>query len=391
MNIAVFTDTYLPQINGVVTSTVTFAEEFERQGHNVYIFAPRVDEEKRSTEQVFRFRSVVWPGQKEHRLSIPWSRKMNKFEELEIDVIHAQTPFSMGYLAQIMGKRHQLPVIHTYHTFFAKYLHYVPLLPQKMMEKYAHYESKRFCNRCNHIVVPSTQMKEKLSDYGVTVPIDVIPTGINLQSVGELESRSAFRARYHIKNDEKLCIFVGRLGIEKNVYFLLQAFQKIKDAVPHAKLFIGGDGPEKADMIDTVQKQGLVDSVIFSGYLNRQAVFSAFQAADLCLFPSVTETQGLIVLESLACQTPVVCINAMGVRDVLANNQGGFLSEETVPDFVDKAIQLLTDTPLYEKKVSEAAARVDAFSSETCARKMLKVFQTAKEGYLKEPEKKVLL
>ena len=136
MKIAIFTDTYLPQINGVVTSTKTFKDAFEALGHTVYVMCPKVGDSK-STEKVWRFPSVTYPFQKEYRLVLPYSKQLKHFKDLEIDVIHAQTPFTMGYLRQYLGKKYEIPVVHTYHTFFMEYVHYVPVLPTSWMKKWA--------------------------------------------------------------------------------------------------------------------------------------------------------------------------------------------------------------------------------------------------------------
>ncbi|RAP33502.1 hypothetical protein DID77_02960 [Candidatus Marinamargulisbacteria bacterium SCGC AG-439-L15] len=374
MNIAIFTDTYFPQINGVVISTDTFKKSFEEMGHTVYIMCPKIKGYKDESDAVWRFPSVPYPFQREYRLVMPYSKKLKKFSELNIDVIHAQTPFSMGYLAGYLGKKYKIPVVHTYHTFFMEYVHYVPLLPKKWMKKWATGESRRFCNRCKAIVVPSSEMKSPLLEYGVTVPIDVIPTGVTPPVVSE-QDKNTFLKESGISASDNLLVFAGRLGLEKNIYFLFEAFAQILKRVPQSKLLIIGDGPERENLESKIKKHGLSSAVVFTGYLSREDVFTALSASKCLLFPSKTETQGLTVVESLSVGTPVVCINEMGVRDVLENEKGGFLTEDSIDDYVEKTVLLLENESIYQEKKKAALERAKEFSELKSAKKMISIFE----------------
>lgn len=375
MKIAILTDTFLPQINGVVTSTKTFADEFEKLGHEVLILGPRMQGAKESTGKIWRLRSIPYPFLKEHRLIIPFSRRLQQFKHLNVDIIHAQTPFSMGYLAQFLGRKYNLPVVHTYHTFFAEYLHYVPFIPRRYMTKYAMIESKNFCNRCAAVVVPSEQMKQKLLDYKVTSPIEVIPTGVDLSQLNQIPSKQEFYATFPISPKIPMLIFAGRLGKEKNIFFLLECFQEILKKVPNAILFMAGDGPQRENMITKAKSLGIFSHMHFAGYIDRKMLFTAFSCATVMMFPSKTETQGLTVIESLAMETPVVGINQMGVADVLKDNIGGFLCEEDVSQYSQKVIDLLQNKTLHHQKQKEAKERAQEFSSDFLAQKMLKIYQ----------------
>lgn len=370
MNIAIFTDTYLPQINGVVTSTVAFMSELEKRGHKITILCPKVEGATESTDNVWRFSSLKFPFQPEYRITLPLSKKLLELRKQNIDIIHAQTPFAMGYTAQFFGKLLKIPVVHTYHTFFAEYIHYIPLASKDMLKNWAKYESKRFCNHCAHLIVPSDPMKDKLIEYGITAPIDVIPTGINMNYTTNLESIGAFKLSHGIPSDKRILTYVGRLAQEKNVAFLLESFQRIHQALPNTFLVIIGGGPEQVAMEAQAQTLGIQNAVKFLGYLPYESVFSGLQAAELLLFPSKTETQGLTLLESLAVGTPAVCIDAMGVKDILKNNQGGFLAQDSIDDYSQKAIDILTDTSLHMSKVREALARASEYSIEKMTDKL---------------------
>lgn len=373
MNIAIFSDTYSPQINGVVTSTITFAHELEKLGHKVYIMGPRMKGGTESSDKVWRFRSFPFLFQKEYMCISPFSRQLRKFKGLHIDVIHVQTPFSMGHLGQYLGWKYNIPVVHTYHTHWEEYLHYFPLLPPTLRKKLSiHLLSKTFGNRCKHVIVPSSQMKEKLLEYEVTSPISIIPTGIELNQAPSQTAIDAFRTRFQISSDTPLMIFVGRLGTEKNIYFLLESAKRVLQKIPSSKLLVVGDGPERERMKAKAEELGIMPQCIFTGYLSHKDVFIAYAASKVITFPSKTETQGLSLLEGLSLGKPAVCINAMGVKDIL--EKGGFLTTET-QEFSDRVIDLLTHESLYKEKSQEALETAQQFSSTAMTEKLLEVYR----------------
>ncbi|MFT5171389.1 MAG: 1,2-diacylglycerol 3-alpha-glucosyltransferase [Candidatus Marinamargulisbacteria bacterium] len=378
LKIAIFTETYLPQVNGVVTSIQTLTRELEKQGHQVLIISPKIEGATKSTNKVWRFRSMTYPFQPEHRMTSPFSRKLRDFKAMEFDVIHVQTPIFMGYLGQYLSWKHDIPMVHTYHTFWEKYLHYFPLIPKKMAKRVNHMLlSRRFCNRCEHVVVPSNQMKEQLVKDGVEAPLTVIPTGVDFEKVVQIGDPSTFREVYKIPKKDKVLIFVGRLGKEKNVYFLLNCLHRILKKNPDTTLFIAGDGPEKCGLLAQAKSLGIDHKVCLPGYLSHQDIFTAYAASDIITFASKTETQGLSLIEGLAMGTPAVCIDAFGVKDIVENNKGGFLTKDDETDFSNKVLDLLNDPKLYEKKAEEALERAESFRPEEMAKKMISVYKLA--------------
>ena len=375
MNIALFTDTYSPQINGVVTSTLILKQELERLGHHVYVFAPKLKGQKDDDGSIFRFTSVPYPFLKEHRIVLPLSRQLRHFKKLDIDIIHLQTPFALGFLGLYFARRHKIPVVHTYHTLFMAYLHYVPVLPKKILEKYAQTHSQRFCNRCDALIVPSTQMKAHLEEMKIKRSVEILPTGIQTPTL-DVQKKEAIRKVYDINPDCPNFIYVGRLAMEKNLFFLIRAFNTIKQKVTNARLFLIGDGPIREDLESQIKYFGLQDSVVFTGYVPYEDVFYFFDLVDVLLFSSKTETQGLSIVESFAFKTPAVCINQMGVQDVLEGQKGGFLVEEDEHVFAKHAIDLIEDKALYANKSQEAALVAKAFSSEIMAKKMIAFYKT---------------
>lgn len=355
MKIAFFTCTYLPQINGVVTSIETFREDLERLGHTVKIYCPKSRFAKKSTENVIRLPSIPYPFQKEYRMGTPFSRRLREFKKENFDIIHIHTPFFVGHLGQYLGWKHKIPTIHTYHTFWSQYLHYMPLLP-KRLSRIADIVllTRNFCNRNKHVIAPSNVMKKWLLENDVKAPITVIPTGVQKHEIPDQKACDEFKIRFGIPSNVPVLLFVGRLGQEKNVYFLLEVFKAVLKDIPNAALFIAGNGPEWENMKVIAKRQGIDASVVMPGYLDHHDIFFAYSSADVLLFPSKTETQGLSLLECLSCGCPAVCINEMGVRDVLGKEQqGGFLVDDNLADFVTHVKKLIQDPELREQKSAE--------------------------------------
>ena len=381
MKIAIFTDTYAPQINGVVTSTLTSVHELESLGHEVLVIGPKLAGASHSTDKIWRFRSMAFPFQKEYTIILPFSRKLRKFSDTNWDIIHIQTPFFMGHLGQYIAWKYKIPSIHTYHTHWEEYTHYFPLLPKKIRKfLFITLFSRLFCNRCNHIVVPSYQIQEKLVTYGVTTPKTVIPTGV-ISPVVSPKQIALFKQKWGISSSQKVIVFVGRLGAEKNVYFLLEAFLKIAHALPDTILLIAGDGPERGRMLNKLSEYGLRDRCIFTGYITHHDVFVAYAASDILAFPSTTETQGLSVLEGLSMGIPAVCINAMGVKEILSLERGGFLTENNVDSFSQALLTLLTDTQLYQEKSQQARKQAQQFSAPNMTKQLVSAYTKTLEAY----------
>ncbi|RAP24110.1 hypothetical protein DID73_01715 [Candidatus Marinamargulisbacteria bacterium SCGC AG-343-K17] len=372
MNIGIFTDTYEPQINGVVTSIKTSIDYLE-ENHTVYVFCPNVKPKLKSTDNVWRFPSVVYPFQKEYRLVLPFNKKIDAIKKLKLDILHIHTPFTMGNIGVKIGKKLNIPIVHTYHTYFEKYLHYFPILPEAWVYKYAKKESERFCNLCDKIIVPTNEMKEQLSNYKINKEMVTIPSGINVYQPTK-EEIDSFKVKY--MNTKTLnCLFVGRVGLEKNIHFLIDAFQQIIQAVPNIHLTIIGDGPERKAVEKKVEQLGLAQNITFTGYLEKKDVFCAYNVADLMLFPSKTETQGLTAVESIMCGTPVIGLNEMGIKNVITNNISGILTKESSREYADAAITILNDDKKRQRLSETAKKNGEKYSYLSTGKKLESLYQ----------------
>ncbi len=327
MKIALVTDTYFPRINGVSTSTRIFAEEFDKLGHEVHIYAPafpnHIDEAGRI--QVHRFPSWYLFFDPEDRLGHPPGDKklIRQFLDAKFDVVHTQTPFTLGGPAVKWARRSGAKLVHTYHTLFAAYVeHYLWFLPKRLSVWYAKTASRRYCNSCDLVITPTAQMRDVLLSYGVKKTIEVVPTGIRLEKFYGKDPKR-FRQLKGYKPEDKLLLFMGRVAEEKNVDFLLKVVYRLKDRIDRLKFLVAGEGAAKRRLQKMVVELGLEDLVLFAGYLDREDWRDCYAGADLFVLASVTETQGLVVSEAMAAGVPVVAVGEMGVKEVMASGKGG--------------------------------------------------------------------
>lgn len=374
MRIGIFTDSYQPYISGVVRSIETFTQELTSLGHTVYIFAPRYPNYDETNPNIFRFLSVRPPTNPDFSVAVPISPRLRyTLKKLQLDIIHVHSPFIMGRLGARYARRGRIPLVFTYHTLYDQYVHYVPFGQNITRDLVVHW-SRHFCNKCDQVLTPSSKVKELLAEYGVTSPVEVLPTGINLNkfAVGDPDW---LRQRYNLSPAAKILLFVGRLGKEKNVDFLLQAFRQVADQCPDAVLFIVAKGPEEQAMRDLAYELEISDRVIFTGFLQGSELINCYHGADLFVFPSVTETQGLVVVEAMAARLPVVAINAFGVADMVTSGRDGILTDHSLPAFSSTVVELLRDEKRREQMSQQAWLKAESLSSRNMTLKLVKIYE----------------
>ncbi len=222
-----------------------------------------------------------------------------------------------------------MPVVETYHTYFEHYFeHYLPFLPAGLCRRIARRLTRKAARELDRMVVPSTAMRDALGAYGVTTPMSVIPTGIRPGSMG-VGDGARFRARHAIAADRPVLVHVGRIGHEKNLLFLLQAFERVVRALPSALLVVAGEGPARAELQRAASALGLDGHLLWLGYLDRERELAdCYRGGDAFVFTSKTETQGLVLLEAMALGVPVVALAEMGTRDLLLERRGALVAEE---------------------------------------------------------------
>ena len=348
MNILFVSDVFFPRVNGVSTSINTFATELRALGHQVTLIAPSYTDEDKQEEWIVRVPSHKIYFDPEDRLMnfgklkalLPWIR------DKHFDVIHIHTPFTAHYVGIHFGKKLDIPVVETYHTFFEDYLHhYLPFIPQFISRKLARTISRRQCNAVDGIVSPSKPMLDVLKQYGIKTPAEVVATGLDDSSFANVDGEH-FRMSYDIPLAQTMLLFVGRVAHEKNIGFLLEMHAELIKKHPDALLVITGEGPAEESIKHSIDKLGISNKVRMIGYLDRShELIACYKAADIFVFASKSETQGLVLLEAMAQGTAVVAIAELGTKSILIEGEGVLIAKDDINDFADKVSALLSDAP----------------------------------------------
>ena len=348
MNILFISDVFFPRVNGVSTSINTFATELKALGHQVTLIAPSYTDEDKQEEWIVRVPSRKIYFDPEDRLMnfgklkalLPWIR------DKHFDVIHIHTPFTAHYVGIHFGKKLDIPVVETYHTFFEDYLHhYLPFIPQFISRKLARTISRRQCNAVDGIVSPSKPMLDVLKQYGIKTPAEVVATGLDDSSFANVDGEH-FRMSHDIPLAQPMLLFVGRVAHEKNIGFLLEMHVKLIKKHPDALLVITGEGPAEDSIKHSIDKLGISNKVRMIGYLDRShELIACYKAADIFVFASKSETQGLVLLEAMAQGTAVVAIAELGTKSILIEGEGVLIAKDDINDFADKVSVLLSDAP----------------------------------------------
>lgn len=386
MRIGIFTDTYPPFINGVSTSIVMLKKALEKQGHTVYIVTVNNENMKykyEEDEKVIRIPGIP-VGIYDYRLTGIYPVKIvNKIRKWHLDVIHSQTEFGVGTFARIIAKQFHIPLVHTYHTMYEDYVHYITKgyfvgTSKKIVE----YLTLFYCDKTiSELIVPTEKTKELFKEkYKVNRNVYVIPTGIEIEkfylennkNLNILEKRNSLG----IAKDDFVILFVGRIGTEKNIDLLLNGIDKLIKLSKKIKLLIIGDGPDMGYYKEYVYKRKLGKNVIFTGKVPWDSISEYYLIADIFATASVTETQGLTVIEAMAAGLPVVCINDESFTGTIINNVDGIIFNN-LEEYIEAITKLYQDRELLKNLGKKARIDAEKYSSEKFATSVLEVYRTA--------------
>ena len=377
MRAGFFTEVYHPIVNGIVASVDGLASGLRALGHDVYCFAPAMPGyEESATETVFRMPSLPLPAPTAYRLTLPVVSRRNRHAIINrLDILHAHSPFVTGWMAVRYARRLRVPLVYTYHTQLEEYAHYVPFEPQAT-RRAASTLTRSFANLADAVIVPTASMREHLVDLGVTVRVDVIPSGIDLTQFSSGTRNPQLRASLGVHAGERMLLFVSRLAREKNVDLLIDAVRAC--SVP-VRLVIAGDGPERAALEARAAEFGVAGRISFLGPVDRQRLPDLYASADAFVFPSVTETQGLVLVEALAAGTLVIAADAAPVREVL--DGAGRLVPPRARAFADAIAQVpVSPEPSETAKAVAAAAR---YGIERQARAVSELYEDLTRTYVR--------
>jgi len=369
MKIGLFTDVYVPDFGGVQVVISLMERILRERGHEVVVFAPAYPGYRDDRPGICRLPSVrVFPG-RNWRLSYPSLWRVARAAE-DLEVVHSHTSFTAGLLAARVAASQGLPHVHTYHTMVREYRRALASgLPKSLESRWM----RAFLERCDLVITPSQDARREVEGYGVSVPTVVLPCGLDER---EFERPLTFDLRAELNlPGPRLLLFVGRLGKEKNVEFLLRAFAALAARRQDVHLVIVGDGPMRAELEREARRLGVGGRITFFGYVPRERVIDLYRQVDLFVFASTTESQGLVVLEAMMSGTPPVAVDAPGVRDLVRSGTDGILVPHDEGAFASACAGLLDDPERREALGSAARERARSLSAQSYVARLISIYE----------------
>lgn len=388
MKIGIFTDAYEPHISGVTTSIKMLKTALEKMHHEVFIVTANLDNNKFIYDD--KNRIIYLPGIKtgiyETKLTGIYSKKAMKIiKNWHLDVIHSQTEFGIGYFSRIVAKKLNLPIVHTYHTLYEDYIHYVTHGHfNNLAKKLAIKITKYYCEKkCDELIVPTDKIKDLfINKYNISQPINVIPTGIDIDKFKltpnikkEIEN---IKKKYKIKDTDFIIGSVGRIAPEKSFDKLLYNIKEMIKVNTNIKVMLVGGGPDLDNLKELTKKLHLEDYVIFTDKVNYDLVPAYFNVFNVIVSFSKTETQGLTIIEGLAASKPTICIEDDSFKAMIEPNYNGYLFKND-NEFKDYIFKLMNDKKLYKDMSTNARNSTYKYSKEVFASEVLKVYHKAIE------------
>lgn len=370
LRVGFFTEVYRPVVNGVVASVDALAHGLRARGHAVYCFAPRVPGYAEADGPVFRMPSLPLPTRTPYRLTVPLVSRRNLNGVIKrLSVVHVHSPFITGWMGLRYSRRFGMPLVFTYHTQLEAYAHYVPFEPNATRFATARL-TRTFANSSDAVVVPTNAMARHLRQLGVSARIEVVPSGIDVEFFASGRRDPALRRRLRIGEGEPMLLYVGRVAKEKNVELLIEALALAADR--SLRLVVAGDGPAREQAELLARRLGVESRVRFLGAVGRADLPGLYASADAFLMPSVTETQGLVLVEAMAAGAHVIAADAPPNREVLSGQ--GVVVPATPPAFA-AALQRVPLAPLASTTAASRAA-AGAFSQTRATDRMLAVYES---------------
>ncbi len=387
MRIGFFTDGFLPQPHGVTTSVLESAKELERRGHEVYIIAPKYPGYVDRNKKVIRLTSLKVHKTPETRISLNLPDKaLRKIMSMDFDIIHGHSGGPTTLLGWEVARAKKIPFVVTYHTLWNRYTHYFlkgKVVGPRVMER----ATKIFGNQTDFLIAPTGRVEKELRSYGVKKPVEVVPSGIDVEAFKN-EEKGFLREK--IKNQkDPIILFVGRLGREKSVDFLIRSFKYVHDNLPSTQFVIVGDGVDRKKLENLASKLKVLSNIHFLGHIDMSLMRKVYKDAEVFVFSSTTETQGLVVPEALASGVPVVAVDDPAF-ECIESGKNGYLVEKDPKEFALKTLSILENKDLRKQMGQYAFESAQTFSVKNTVDSLENVYFEVLDKYNKESVGKIM-
>jgi len=380
MKICMMTNTFLPHVGGVARSVHTLSEVTRARGNEVLVVAPTFEGEDKVPKQVekhvVRLPAIQQFNGSDFSVRLPLTYNLNPvLSAFEPNIVHSHHPYLLGDSALRYAADKNAPVIFTHHTLHEEYTHYVPF-DSPGFKQFVIELCTEYANLCDAVIAPSESIARLIKKRGVTVPIEVIPTGINVPAFAS-GRRDKFRQAHQLPQDAFVVGHLGRLAPEKNLDYLARAVGQFVRQNNNARFLVVGSGPSEKNIQELFTKEKLTDRLVLAGKKTGRDLYDAYAAMDVFAFASFTETQGMVVAEAMAAGLPVVALNASGIREVVRDGENGFLLPARAREsaFAARLHQLEQDHSLREEQARGAKRTARLFTESGCAEKALNLYR----------------
>ncbi len=375
LTIAMFTDNYFPFIGGVPISIRRLAKALRNRGNQVVIFAPKYPQPYKDEEEIVRCKLLYYhkKGQFNFACVNVFSPEIEMaFCQYSFDIIHVHHPFLMGRKGVSLGKKYHIPVVFTYHTRIDQYAENIPILKMVFKNILSHKMVQKFAQKCNGIIAPTKSAKEYLANIGVSRNKVVLPTGVDSDALQQMNQGRIHEIKMqYAPNGERLLCSASRLAVEKNISFLLYGLKLVKEKtdIPFRCLMLG-DGPDRENIKKQIEKLQLTNDVVLTGTINPSDMATYFRAVDIFVFSSLSETQGMVLLEAMAGGCPAVSVRSSGTDDVIQEGFNGFKTLEEPTLWADKVVYLLENDEIRDEMSRNATSFAMNYTEEKIANRV---------------------
>jgi len=387
MRIGIYTNAYHPIISGVVNCIDLFRKGLKARGHQVFIFAPRFPGFREPHAGIMRYPSLSLTSKVKFPVAIPYARHIESIlPRLHLDLIHSHHPLVMGEAGARVARQLGIPLVYTFHTQVEQYTHYVPF-NQALLKRMARHMVRKYTQKCSLILCPGRSILELLREYGITQPVHWFPNAIDLSAFSG-RNPTGVRERYGLNPHQRVLLYVGRMGQEKNLPFMLQSFVELADRFPDIVLMVVGEGPELGNLKSLAASLGLTKRVIFTGRVEYPDIPPYYAASHLFLMTSLTEVKPLVLLEAMASGLPVVAVSAAGTSDTITDGHDGLLTPHQREAYVAAVASLLESPDRWGTMRTQALATAGEYSLDLLSDKLLEHYHGVVEDYRKRNQPK---